>query len=304
MTITPGAMSEVSSIAVKPLSLMMAIDGGGSGCRATLIDKDGNIIGKAKSGQANIATDWNRAYQNINNVIALAITNSSLPIERVPNMVVALAVAGAERAHYVDRLRMKLNYSRVVIHSDCAATIQGALQGENGIVASIGTGSFFVSQVNGAQTRVGGWGFWLSDQCSGALLGQSLLRNAVAAYDGLLQTSPLIESILAEFNYCISDLVTFSLKASPKDYAEFVPQLVKALEANDPTASFIMKNATDTLCKILDRLDAFAIQKICLMGGLGSTYAKLLPEAYQKLLAKPQGSLIDGIISLANKELE
>lgn len=281
---------------------ILAIDGGGTKCRATLLDHEDNILVRANTGKANIATDFNIASQNIKEAIHLVYRNSGFPLERMSRDVAALAIAGSESIDHVQMLKQSLNFSKILIRSDCEAAVEGALVGENGILASIGTGSFFVSQIDGIQSRIGGWGFFLSDQCSGAVLGQTLLKQVVNVYDGLERESLLTEEIFSKFNNNIRDLVTFSLEASQSDYAALAPFLIKALEDNDAIAIKIMQGSTKTLCKILDTLDPLGKQPLCFTGGLGTIHQKLLPNHFQKRIFEPKGGVIEGIIRLAKKE--
>ena len=47
------------------MSLVLGIDGGGTGCRAALATPAGEIVGRGKSGPANIRTDLTAARENI-----------------------------------------------------------------------------------------------------------------------------------------------------------------------------------------------------------------------------------------------
>ena len=47
------------------MTFLLGIDGGGTGCRAALATAAGDIIGRGKSGAANIRTDLTGARENI-----------------------------------------------------------------------------------------------------------------------------------------------------------------------------------------------------------------------------------------------
>ncbi|RVA26536.1 N-acetylglucosamine kinase, partial [Mesorhizobium sp. M7A.F.Ca.US.001.01.1.1] len=47
------------------MNFVLGIDGGGTSCRAALATADGTVIGRAKSGAANIRTDLTGARSNI-----------------------------------------------------------------------------------------------------------------------------------------------------------------------------------------------------------------------------------------------
>ena len=58
------------------MNLVLGIDGGGTSCRAALATADGRVIGRAKSGAANIRTDLTGARQNIVEAARLAFVDA------------------------------------------------------------------------------------------------------------------------------------------------------------------------------------------------------------------------------------
>ena len=246
-------------------SLIVAVDGGGSRCRVRIADGTGAILGTAKGGPANISWDYEGARRSITETISRAYTNAGLSPAAAQNHVAALALAGAGNQGHVETLRAHLAFSRVIICSDLEATVHGALCGTDGTVASIGTGSFFFSQFEGRKRRVGGWGFRLSDECSGASLGQSVLRYVTRVYDGVQPTSPLVERIFDGFDRSIDKVVSFSLSATPRDYGSLVPDIVRAFDLGDQVAVRLLEEARDTFagywtpCKSSERVTSASL---------------------------------------------
>ena len=58
------------------MNMVLGIDGGGTSCRAALATADGLIIGRAKSGAANIRTDLTGARQSIVEAARLAFLDA------------------------------------------------------------------------------------------------------------------------------------------------------------------------------------------------------------------------------------
>ncbi len=285
-------------------SLIVAVDGGGSRCRVRIVNGKGAILGTAKGGPANISWDYEGARRSITETISRAYTDAGLSLATAPNHVAALALAGAGNQSHVKRLRAHLDFSRVIICSDIEATVHGALRGTDGTVASIGMGSFFFSQFEGRKRRVGGWGFHLSDECSGASLGQSVLRYVTRVHDGVKPTSPLVERIFDGFDRSIDKVVSFSLSATPRDYGSLVPDIAHAFDLGDPVAVRLLEEARNTLCEILDALEVLRTGRLCVIGGLGPTYKRLLPSPYRDIHVDPLGDPLDGIIWIAMNRLE
>jgi glucosamine kinase len=278
MTGAPVVYSSVMSNADAPL--LVAVDGGGSRCRVRIEDRAGHVLGEATGGPANVATDAKGAGGDI----------------------ACLALAGTEAGIDREALNAGLRFSQLIVTSDLDATVTGALGGADGSVAGLGTGSFFVVQSGGRRRRMGGWGFALSDECSGALLGREALRRAVAARDGLAEASGFTEALLAEFTD-MRAMIGFAKQATPEDYGRYARELVAAQDAGDPVAQEIMAAAVDRLCAILDRLGAQQAGRLCLVGGLGPAYRRLLPAPYAALCVDPAGSALDGAMALARAAL-
>ncbi len=282
-------------------SLIVAVDGGGTACRARLISPAGTVMGFAESGPANISTDFDAACRNILTAADTLFADAGIDEKRAGTSVACLALAGTIDEQRIDRLRKRLGFSSVSVISDMEASLYGALQGRDGVVASIGTGSFFVSQEAGETRRIGGRGFFLSDDCSGAYLGRELLRETVRAYDGLRERSPLTNSVMTRFGNSVDNLVMFSMTATPRDYGKFAPRVVDANHDGDPTARALIDRSLSEMCEILDALEVERIGRLCLVGGLGAAYKILLPKKYQALCGRPMGDTLDGAAALARK---
>jgi len=281
---------------------VVAVDGGGSNCRACVFDLSGTALGTALGRSANVTTNFDECSQNTLSTIQLAYGKAGLSPSRIPKDVAYLGLAGANVGGGAKRLEDSLHFAQKRVRSDRDITVQGALGDGDGAVAQTGTGSFFSVRRKGEMRHVGGWGFQLSDDCSGAYLGRKLLRATVAAYDGLADSSALTDEILSRFRGSPNRLVGFIQTATPLDYGSFVPELAEARERGDRVACRIFEAATARLVHILDALDAQATGRMCLTGGVGTTYRRLLPARYATICADPIGNGLDGAFALARKE--
>ena len=169
-------------------SFIVAVDGGGSTCRACVADLGGRILGRAVGQSANITTEFKNSRKNILSTICQAYQAANLSADRSASDYAYLGLAGA-LGDAAQRLENSLDFHRVKVVADRVTTVQGALGGGDGTVALFGTGSFFTSRRHGATRNIGGWGFRLSDDGSGAWLGINLLRRTVQTYDGLSSTA-------------------------------------------------------------------------------------------------------------------
>ena len=284
--------------------LFVIVDGGGSSSRARIYDSGGNPLSNGSSGPANPCTDCEKAFRHIEEAIGIAYSEAGLSGRSRGADALCLALAGAKTFDGFKNLPTRLNFAHVSLYSDAEATVAGALGSSDGIVAGIGTGSFFVARTSGSSRCVGGHGFQISDECSGAWLGRSLLGWTVRACDGMYERTSLVEQTLGRFGGSVTDLVAFSLSAGPAEYAELAPLVIKAAEVSDPLAVKIMGQAFGDLCGILEFLDAKSVGLICMTGGLGPVYRSLASEEYGEFLADPAGDALDGGFELLVHDME
>lgn len=284
--------------------LLVAVDGGGSGCRVLILNRQGKVVGAAQGGSANVVSDYTKSLENIEAAVHQAYQNAGIVEAKSSKDTIVLGLAGAESDPKIDRLKQHLDFGRVLVYSDLEATVRGALGNTNGTVVGIGTGSFFCTQVDGKLTRTGGWGFHLSDDCSGAAIGRTLLRMLVKMSDGMVAPSPLLDSVFGEYDRDIRSLVAFATTATPSDYARYARQIVNAYDAGDPAAKLILEEARDILVGYLDFVDAAKHGGICFTGGLGPKYIPLLPKRYRALSVAPKGSALDGLTQMAMPLIE
>jgi glucosamine kinase len=283
--------------------LIVAVDGGGSTCRACIAKLDGNVLGRAIGKPANITTDFPGSRKNILDTITMAYDDAGLSNERSGMDYTYLGLAGATVGGVAVKLRDSLNFYRTHVGGDLETTVQGALGDGDGTVAMLGTGSCFATRQGGGFRRVGGWGFRLCDDGGGAYLGQALLRLTVQAYDGLVQHSALTEGILGRYGGTPDQLVTFAQSASPLEFGSFAPELVSAFNNGDENAALLISRAVDRLEKTLDNLGALSVGPLFLLGGLGPFYQDQLRADYRKICEKPAGDPLFGAIRLAQLEL-
>lgn len=280
-------------------NLIVTVDGGGSTCRICVCDGSGNVLGAARGGPANIATNFDEALSNIQNTVDQAYKAAGIDPARKVNDFAYLGLAGAGLKSAATRMENALGFMEAVVTTDQEITVFGATNGEDGAVAAIGTGSFFFSRRKDITQYIGGWGFQLGDDGGGAILGQTLLRQTILAHDGINAHSPLSRTVLERFGGTPRGLVSFVQTATPKDYGTFAPSLIEAYYNNDTIALSIVAAAVSSLHHTLDVLNAKECGALYLLGGLGPVYKELLNSDYRKLCVSPKGDASDGALALA-----
>lgn len=274
------------------MTLFLGIDGGGTGCRAAVANAAGIIIGHGEAGPANIASDPEGALANI-----LAAAHAALAAvdgaKEATDIRAGLGLAGANASGAADWLAERLPFGRVRIVTDAIAAVKGALGDDDGIVAALGTGSVFARQRAGVIRQIGGWGFVLGDEGSGAALGRMILARCLRAVDGFVAMTPLM-SHLIDSHGGPAGVVTFSLSARPVDFAALAPLLIGSA---DPAALEILDHAAAEVAEAITLLQDADPLPVVFLGGLGAAYAARLAGRWPIRAAR--GTALDGALLLA-----
>lgn len=282
----------------KPLvigPLLIGIDGGGTSCRATLLAGLDKARHDVVSGPANVSTDFDAALATINAALAQLAAHAGLNMADLSTATAHLGLAGVMSPAIAARVAANLPFADVTVTDDRPTTIAGALGKADGALAAIGTGSFIGRQVAGKIHGVGGWGFYIGDQASGAWLLRRCLEEVMLAVDGFAPHTDLSRSILKEHGDDPGQIVMFSLNSQPSDYARLARDVVTAAEAGDPLGARLMQEGAAYIRRALDVVGWKITEALCLTGGLGPAYARWLD--LPTVTAK--GTALDGALALA-----
>ncbi|MBX5064371.1 N-acetylglucosamine kinase [Rhizobium lentis] len=283
--------------------LAIGIDGGGTSCRAAVADRDGNVLGRGKSGPANILSDLENSLLNIVEAARQALRDAGLEAEALSSIASVVGVAGANVMDYGQRIEGALPFAEGRVVTDALISLQGALGDADGIVGAFGTGSVYNARRDGRLKGIGGWGFVVGDQASGARLGRDLMERSLLAHDRVRPASPITEAVMAEYGDDPEQIVDFAHTARPKDFARYAPMVFKHAAEGDAVAVDIVRDAATAIAESLDTLLWPECPSICLLGGLAEAYEPWLSERYKPLLARPKNDALQGAVELAVKLL-
>ena len=279
---------------------LIAIDGGGTGCRALIATMEGVVLGRGAGGSANLMTDPEGTCASILEAVDAACADAGLSPDAMRQSGAFLGLAGANVSRNADRLKAMLPFRDCIVVTDSVIAMEGALGDADGVVAILGTGSVFVARSGGKVRSIGGWGFVLSDLGSGARLGQALLQEALLAYDGVHPASPLTAAVLERFGGEPGKLVEFAKAASPRDFGGFAPLLFSFAD-RDAVAIRLLDEAVHSIGEALDTVKPRNCERICLLGGLAQLYSKRLESRFRHLLKPPLADALQGALALAQK---
>jgi glucosamine kinase len=283
------------------LGYLVGIDGGGTGCRAAIAGSHGEILGRGKSGSANIMTDLHGALANILIAARAACDDARLTHESIAESRAVLGLAGANIGDYAERVRAALPFRESLIETDATIALHGALGDGDGAVAIIGTGSVFAAREGERIRTVGGWGFMVGDLGSGARVGRALLQEALLAHDGVHPGSPLTGEVLRHFEGDPQSLVEYAHMAKPGEFGTFAPMVFDYAKRGDSIGRSLVEGATRSIEEALDAIMPVGCERLCLLGGLAGLYRNELGARYQGLLREPLGDALSGAVAIARQ---
>jgi glucosamine kinase len=281
------------------LPLLIGIDGGGTGCRLALCTLEGERLATASAGPANFSSDAAGALQNLRQ----CLVSLGLSEDRLQSAVAHIGLAGVLTEEDAQSVAQAFPMARCVVSDDRQTSVEGGLAEAQGILASLGTGSFVAVKSAEGTRYFGGWGLQLGDQASGAWLGREALRQAVMAQDGLRPASPLTDALLAKAGPKARQIVDFARKATAADYASFAPFVIKAAAAGDGIALNLMQRGAAYLVTCFERAATDPADPIVLSGSIGPHFAPYLAE-FAHRLRPPKGTALDGALRLAKRAYE
>lgn len=280
--------------------LFLGIDGGGTKCRARLRDSAGRMLGEGMGGPCNIRLDPELVWNSLLTASNEAISKAGLRESDLGRVSVGIGAAGAGQSSAVERILSRPHpFASIAIDTDAHAAWLGAFGGHDGAILIVGTGSCGYGVTGGHRHYVGGWGFEISDEGSGAAIGRELLRRTMCAYDGRAAATPLSDKILEEFGHRPEAIVDWVGSARPVDYARFAPLVLDYAERRDPLGTALITDAAGNLSQIANRLMDLGAPSLCLFGGLAQPLRPWLPPPVQQAIAAPQADALDGAILLA-----
>lgn len=279
------------------MELFLAIDGGGTSCKAAITDASGVILGRATVGPANIQTNPTGAATNVQEATIAALKDAGHPDYPLERLSAFLGLAGG---NVVDKpaFAARLSFAETYVEDDQIIALEGALGNNDGIVAVLGTGSVFLARYKGHVRRVGGWGFKLGDLGSAARLGQALFQEALLAHDGITEPSTLTKKLMDEFGNP-AKISAFAHNEPPATFARYAPWVFEAADQNDPIARRLVLDASAHVQAALSALFWPECSKLCLLGGISRFHAPLLSPEFGTILTAPKGDALSGAIALA-----
>lgn len=280
----------------------VGVDGGGTGCRARIEDAEGHLLGTGIAGPAALRIGVDKAFAEVEKACRGAIEEAGLGADALGSLNAAVGLAGVGRKGTLDQLVLRPHPFRSVVYAhDATIACIGAHGARDGGIVIVGTGSVGFALVEGREVRVGGYGFPISDEGSGADLGLHTIRMALRAYDERAVTTSLTRDVMMRFHNDPFEAVAWMDQATATDYATFAPLVMRHADSGDPVARRIVRDAAEQIDELVRRLSECGASRIALLGGLASSMQPWLAPDVQRRLVPVEGDAVDGALYLARR---
>ncbi len=280
--------------------LLIGVDGGGTGCRARIEDTEGCVLGTGIAGPAAVRLGLDRSLAAVTTACRAALAEASLPEDALASIDAGVGLAGIGRKGVLEELIKQPHPFRSVVYvNDAQIACLGAHGGRDGGIVICGTGSIGYALVNGTEVRVGGFGFPISDEGSGADLGLQAIRVALRTTDGRALPSSFSREVMARFGNDPLEAVAWMDKASATDYATFAPLVMRYAGDGESTARRIVREAAEHVDELVRRLVEAGAARVALLGGLATAMEPWLAPDVQRRLVPIEGDAIAGALHLA-----
>jgi len=278
----------------------LGIDGGGTRCRARIVDESGRPLGEASSGPATTRIGVEKAWRSIMDATEAAAVQAHITRDDFARMHAAVGVAGLGRRGAEAALKNIAHpFASTVFITDGLAACLGAHSGADGAIVVAGTGSVGVGLSGGHEIRVAGYGFPVSDEGSGADIGLQVVRLALRAADRRFELTPLLSEVLTAFDSDPYQAVAWSEEARATDYAAFAPIVMRHANFGDPVGRRIVERAADAIGDLLDLFLSRGIDRLSLVGGIAQAITPWLTPDLRDRLKPPDADAAAGSLLVA-----
>src|SRR5262245_26733553 len=235
----------------------LGVDGGGTHCRAAIVDDDGEVLGEGSAEAANhIRVGVETAINQVKQAVSQARQRAGIEPSEIAAACIGLAGVSHPDHHrqMLTSLKEVLPIAEITLETDARVALAGATGNQPGVVVIAGTGSIACGiNARGRFERAGGWGPTMGDEGSGSYIGRRALEAVVMAYDYRGEPTSMMEPVLRHFGVSsppeLPPVIYDEPDKTMQEIAELSKIAVKAAEDGDKVAKEILLNAANELAR-------------------------------------------------------
>lgn len=284
------------------VEFLIGVDGGGSGTRALLARRDGKVLGRGQAGPSALGQGVAPAWVQLQRAIQAAFADAGAAPPAWRNCALGAGLSGATIQSWREEFFSRnIGFAELVLETDCFVTLLGAHAGHPGAIVAAGTGSVGEAMYrDGSRRLVGGWGFPLGDEGSGAWMGQRAVQLAQFAMDGRAPAGELVEQVRAVCGADRKALQAWCRQAGQFAFAQLAP-VVFASAQSDPAAARLLDEAAAALSTLALTLDPTGELPLTVCGSVGQRLTGRLPAELRGRCVPAAGDPASGALTLIRR---
>lgn len=288
----------------REVDYLIGVDGGGSGTRVLLQRAGGDVIGRGGAGPSALGQGVAQAWRNIEAAVRAAFADAGLQPPPWRRCALAAGLSGVSHPPWRDSfVAGNPGFAALAAETDSFAMLLGAHGGGPGAILIAGTGSIAEAlHADGSRATVGGWGFPVGDEGSGAWLGLHAVRHGQAALDGRANASPLARRVWMQCGDDRESLQSWSDAAGQFGFAQLA-RMVFDVEGADPVAAALLQRATAALEDLALAIDPRARLPLAASGSIGERLAPRMRPALRERLVPARDGAAAGALALIRRVL-
>lgn len=285
--------------------LFLGIDGGGSKCKAIIMNENNEILGTGISGPGNPLHGFEQATNSITESAKLALKSTGLDNVKLKDLNAGVGLAGVNLPALFKQMQAwEHPFKQMFLAHDLLVACLGAHHSHSGAVIISGTGSCGFACIDEQEFMLGGHGFPHGDKGSGAWFGLQATKHVLLSLDGIVQPS-LMNDILLKKLGCINATAIVEKIVDKKAtfYAQLANLVFDAAEQGDKVALDIVEEGVEYINSIARILLTKKPARISMLGGLTPRLKPKLDKALQTQLSEPLSAPEVGSVLFARQEL-
>ncbi|HSV82378.1 MAG TPA: BadF/BadG/BcrA/BcrD ATPase family protein [Ramlibacter sp.] len=283
---------------------LIGVDGGGSGTRALVQRQDGAALGQGQAGPSALGQGIPQAWQNIETAVRAAFAAAGLQMPGWNRLALAVGLSGVSHPPLREAfLAADPGLAYLDAETDSYTMLIGAHGGQPGAILIAGTGSIAEAlRSDGSRATVGGWGFPVGDEGSGAWLGLQAARHGQAALDGRVNPSPLARRVFMQCGDDRDSLQSWCDGAGQFEFAQLA-RAVFDVEGSDPVAAALLQQAVHALEDMALALDPRGRLPLAVSGSIAERLAPRMRPAVRSRIVPARDNAAAGALVLVRRAL-
>lgn len=240
----------------------LGIDGGGTKTQFTIINENIEVIESIKKGTSHFKQiGLNGVEKVLRDGLDEILCKSNIKLDQIDGVGIGIAGYGniKKDREAIEKVIEKIFKSyKYILKNDIEIALNGALNGEDGIVIVSGTGSIALSKINNEYKRCGGFGYTIGDEGSAYWIGRKVVEIFSKEVDGRLEKTYIYEIIKNKLNlsndYNFIKYINEDIKADRLEIAKFSEVCFEAAKLGDENAINIFNLAAKELSELINLL--------------------------------------------------